>query len=1058
MAWHKWFVRGVVFSIFAAAVLGALAYQHWTNPIAVGNQVLAKLGAYFPGAAVSIDSASLEFLGYIKVHELHLASRDTAAEVAHIPSAILYHDKEKLLDDGHLSFRKIELHRPRLRVIREADGSWNIQGLRFVGQPEQPVPTIVVHQATVQFEDRRVAAAPLKMELTGAHLTLINDPLDTVTLDGSAHAELLGKIVVHGTWQREAKEFALAIKTQDTPLNDALLGRFACLIPTEKLKSAHIEGRANLHVNVGYRSSVEPAWSYDVHCQVSNTTVRHPDLPLPFENLQAGIHFDGSDLRVEKLRAQAGAAMVTANGVGRLPGLEKNFEADLRIHHVLMDEELSKHFPEKVQTVLNNFKPRGRATLQAALCRRDGQWTALRDGTASRVTILPEDITACFEKFPRPLDKITGAIHCTLPQRRFHVDLIGYAGARPVSIQGDWQGEGAHVDMQFDVAATDVVIDPALIAALPEPVRTTAQSFHSSGKVDVQAKIRRRPSDDKFDGEYHIRVHDGAIAWDDCPLLLRDVSCFLDVYCPTAWVLRDFQGTHGAGKVIVQGRAAEPDERHARPGVYLEMTGTNLALDADLRAALRPMPALAKAFDTLQPSGQLNFTAAIDRRGKQPEDLEVRVDVKGPTVQPEFFRYPLHEIAGHFHLQDQRLEMRRLSAQHGDARWYLDQGSVLLHAGGALYADLPDLQVERIAFDQDLLAALPPKLRDSAAALHFRNPLRLKTRLVVAHSGTPGAAPDVFWDGQLWLRDAAFHVGVDVTRVTGTVACTGRHDGQQLQGLQGNIILERAAAFNQPFHDIQSRFYVTESHPTLLHCDDFKATIFGGDIAGQLTLDCQELPPRYELNLTASQIDLKDFGKYNLGNSKLTGVAVARLHLAGAGLDADTLDGHGTLDVPNGKLYDLPFLLDLIKFLGLRWPDRTMFEELHAQFAIRRRRAYVRHLELFGNAVSFTGQGEINLDGTDLHMDMYPSWARIEQLLPPAVRAMPPALSKNLLTVEARGKITGDSKDIKFTRKPVPMIVDPLLHLRDILVGPQLDLRRPPEMNQRVETLYRAPE
>src|SRR5262245_29856083 len=201
MAWHKWFVRGVVFSILAAAVLGALAYQHWTNPVAVGNQVLVKMGAYIPGAAVTIDSASLHLLGYIKVHELHLARRDNAAEVAHIPSAILYHDKEKLLDDGHLSFRKIELYRPRLRIVRDADGSWNVQGLGIVAHPGQPVPTIVVHQATVQFEDRTVAAAPLKMELTGVHLTLINDPLDVVTIDGSAHTELLGKIVVHGTWQ-----------------------------------------------------------------------------------------------------------------------------------------------------------------------------------------------------------------------------------------------------------------------------------------------------------------------------------------------------------------------------------------------------------------------------------------------------------------------------------------------------------------------------------------------------------------------------------------------------------------------------------------------------------------------------------------------------------------------------------------------------------------------------------------------------------------------------------------------------------------------------------------
>src|SRR5262249_52260779 len=155
-----------------------------------------------------------------------------------------------------------------------------------------------------------------------------------------------------------------------------------------------------------------------------------------------------------------------------------NFEAEVRIHHVLLDEELAQRLPEKVQTVLNNFKPRGLATLEAVLCRRDGQWTALHDGTAPRVTVLPEEITACFKGFQYPLGSIPGAVHCTLPELRFHVDLVGYAGARPVSIQGYWQGEGDHVDTQFDIAANDVVIDPMLIGALPEPIRTTAQAFH----------------------------------------------------------------------------------------------------------------------------------------------------------------------------------------------------------------------------------------------------------------------------------------------------------------------------------------------------------------------------------------------------------------------------------------------------------------------------------------------------------------------------------------------------------------------------------------------------
>ena len=42
----------------------------------------------------------------------------------------------------------------------------------------------------------------------------------------------------------------------------------------------------------------------------------------------------------------------------------------------------------------------------------------------------------------------------------------------------------------------------------------------------------------------------------------------------------------------------------------------------------------------------------------------------------------------------------------------------------------------------------------------------------------------------------------------------------------------------------------------------------------------------------------------------------------------------GTIEVRNGKLYKLPLLLDLLKWLGLRQPDRTAFEDVRVRFGI----------------------------------------------------------------------------------------------------------------------------
>ncbi len=1043
LAWHKWFVRGLVFSILAGAVIGTLAYQHWTNPTAVTAQVLAKVQSMFPGAVVSLDSASLHLFGYIRVHELRLARRDNPSiEIAKIPTATLYHNKEKMLE-GELSFRKIELNHPRLRVTRGVNGKWNVQGLCAPEKSGQAAPTLVIRDAEIQIEDQRAEGASVKLELSGVHLTLINDPLETMTIEGVAQAELLGKVTLHGAWRRTANEFSLSIKTLNTPLNDALLARLGCACRCDKLQALRIQGRADVDLGLTYRPTAEVPLSYEAHCHVHKSSMRHAELPFPLEEIDAQVSFDGSEVRLENLRARSGSAVVAGKAVGRLPCPEQNFSAALRAEHVELVEGWGERLPGKLRELIALYQPRGHATLEVDVARQEGQWITTARGTPSGVTLLPEDVSACFQRFPYPLQRITGRLQYALAAQHLAVDVAGYSHNRPVFIKGQSQGQGPHIELSYDITTSALPIDSVLLAALPPPMRQTVEAFHLSGTVDVQANICRHPRDEKFRGEYHISLRDGATVWDQFPFPLSNVSGQIDVY-PTHWDFRNFHGEHGGGRVAVEVRSAQPDQRHDKPGVIVEMVGKNLVLDDELRAALRTMPALAKAWDTFRPCGRFNVTAAVQRRGNEADDLEVSVDVHGPTVQPAFFPYPLQDVAGHFHLKDQRLDVRRLSATHGSARWYLDKGTVELHPTGSLYANLPDLQAEQIVLDSDLIAALPAKLRAAAAGLRCLDPLRLRTDLIVAYAG-PGALPDVWWRGQVWLDDAKMTVGLPLTHIKGTIASEGRHNGKQLTGLEGNLALERAAIFNQPFRNIGARFVVEEDRPDLLKID-VVAPLFSGNIAGNAAIDFRETP-RYKLNLTASQIDLEEFGRYNLGSdSKLSGFAVGRLYLEGVGSDLDTLDGHGSLDVPNGKLLNLPFLLDLIKFLGLRWPDRTMFEELHAQVAIRRRRAIVNNLELFGNAVSFTGKGEINLDGTDLQLELYPSWARIEQLLPPAVRSMPPTLSKNLLTVEARGKITGNSKDIKFTKHPVPLLVDPLLYLRDRLVSsPAPELRRTEE-------------
>ena len=108
-----------------------------------------------------------------------------------VPTAVLYHDKEQLLD-GKMVLRKIELERARLRVIHERNGRWNLIGLLSPPNLKETVPTIIVRQGTILIEDRQAPAGTAPVEIKQVSLQILNDPLPTVTFEGKGVSAVLG--------------------------------------------------------------------------------------------------------------------------------------------------------------------------------------------------------------------------------------------------------------------------------------------------------------------------------------------------------------------------------------------------------------------------------------------------------------------------------------------------------------------------------------------------------------------------------------------------------------------------------------------------------------------------------------------------------------------------------------------------------------------------------------------------------------------------------------------------------------------------------------------------
>lgn len=1039
MCRRKVFVRGVVFTIIAVCACLLILYERFTNPAAVRSLALSKLQVMFPGAHVTVNAARLRPFGGINVLEIRLARGDDPDHltIAHIPSAILYHDKEKVLD-GELSLRKIELFRPHLRVVRGPDGAMNLAGLTGNLQPDVQLPTLVIHHGTLVIDNSNSGGRPL--EIHDVNLTIINDPADVVAIEGSANSDVGGTLHITGQWLRQSGNLLIQLQAHDFTLSRFVVDALTATCRDGGFEGLRLGGKVDLQATLAFTAGQAEPLKYDIAASVREGSIGHPRLPFPLENVRATLHAGNAQVRVDQLCATSGKAQIEGHGSAPMPLCDRSFEAHFEVKHLDIGPEMFATLPEKLQALGRNFKPAGPVSLKVDCARYDGTWIHLLDGGPSRALLMPEALSICFNRFEYPLQGMTGSIDHDFHSQRTLIDLTGLAGNRPVTIQGSWQGEASQVDAHIDIRAENVLLDKTLLEALPPPLKSIAKSFHPTGKVDVKAHIAHSPGEAEKDyrQEYHVRFHEGTVQWDGFPYPLEKVSGFIDIYAKS-FQIRDCQGTRAGGLVSVQGRSVPVDGKPL--GLILEITGQNILLDETLQQALTPIPGLVKAWDTFRPRGRLHFAAAVDRSTGRNEDVDVRVEVRGGDVEPTFFPYTFQDVTGLFRFCKNHLDVARLSAGNGKARISIDKGSIDLTPRGGYYADLKEVEAQGITLDGNLIQALPHELRAAATALHMRDPVSLKSRLVVAQDADPSTLPDIFWDGQVILKDARLHTGLEWSRVSGIIAAVGRFH-RRVQGINGNFMLEKATLLGQPFHDIHGKFQVRKDAPDVVVAG-VTAPLFGGEISGQLRADFRS-STTYELNLTASQIDLAEFGKHNLGSkSSLGGQLLGRLHLNGDGTGVDSLDGSGSLDVPSGKILDLPLLSELLKILGVRSPDRTLFEEMHALFAIRGRRLAVRRLELVGNVVSLYGKGEVNLDGSDVQLDFYPSWARVEQILPPAVRAIPPVISKNLLTIEARGKVSSEPKDLKFYKKPFPVIVDPLLLMRDRLLG-NSTIDRPP--------------
>jgi|GEM_PF-4365001 len=551
---------------------------------------------------------------------------------------------------------------------------------------------------------------------------------------------------------------------------------------------------------------------------------------------------------------------------------------------------------------------------------------------------------------------------------------------------------------------------------------------------------------------------------------------------------RDFEGRNSGGIIRLKGyREARP----GLSVLNFDIEGESVAFNDDLKrgfAALKLSHVWDK-FSPQGRMNCRVLASVIERPGMAFDprtDLRIGVGLRGVRATPTFFPWPLDDVRfklaygeGVVHLQD-------FQAIHRATRISMPSTVVRLYPAGGFRADIRNLEASDLDFDDELLKALPEGIRTGFEALQPQGRMTLRmheltildvprpdsgggneppdyipprppnSASVASGRGTPatmlvsysvpmpqavplprlggkrGFAPIVTWDLTLLLQDCSIKTGVTWENVRGRLGSSGTWLGTKMGAVSGNLRCDSATILKQPVRDIFAHFEIKPDTPDSLVFDTIRASLYGGEVGGQARLQFSS-PMRYDLRLNATRIRLEEVARVQqLGPKvKVSGEVRAKLFVTNEDRlkpnSLPILQGTGSIDIDEGRLLNLPLTLNLLKVLGGRVPDETAFEQAHILFAIRGNRLRFGQLDLLGNALSLGGQGEMNLDGTDLRLEFYAIWSNmLAAMAIEPIENLLTRFSQNLFRIVVSGRVDGK---LNFEREIVPVIVDPIKRL-----------------------------
>ena len=922
----------------------------------------------------------------------------------------------------------VRISRPVFRATRRPDGSFSLAKLFPLPKPEGPPPTLTIEAGTIEIFDPLVNP-PSMLVLRDLHLTTKpvvggDQQWPRFEFQGNVMADHVRRVEWLGTLDPNTKSWTANGTVDGLDISPELRASLPAPISEQLEVLAGLRAPANLTFKLA--SDGEKVPRFVVDGKVERGRIEDPRLPYPLTDLRGTFHFDNEGLRLSDATARDGQTVWTLRKFEQRGYAKKSpFVLEGHGQRVHLDSKWAAALPRDsdLRKYWHYYEPAGDINVTCTLAF-DGK-KLFPDIAAHALG----DVSFSFHKFPYRLDRGRGSL--VWRNDKLNVSLVAFAGPQPVTLTGQFLNPGPKFTGAIDIQVDKVAIDDKLFeAVLKRKSHDTLVSLNPTGTFNLYARFWRDDPNIR-EMRHHARVtldplNRCSISYDKFPFPIDNLHGLITLNDGN-WSFTDLAGTSGTGLLKLSGDVSTV------PGglpMQIDVSGQQIELNDELRNALQP--GVQRLWDALQPHGRIDVTSKIvfDASGQKPSvwlRAIPRDDATsiGTSIEPVAFPYRMRMRGGWIEYKDGHADLYQMRAVHG-ATEIRTGGECDLGPDGSWRLQLKDLSVDRIRLlgeDPELIAALPEALRRAIVELKPGGPINLKGAFDFSKA-TPQGPLHVGWDVDLAMFQGSLQCGPRLENVFGRARLRGSTNGPRFSS-HGELFLDSLTYKNFQFTNIRGPLWFDNQNVYLgaqgplaaanaVRPRHITANLLGGTLAGDCHVRLASGPqsqapqyhvPQYRLNATLANADLERFARENLpGNQSLNGKVAATIELHGTP-GPRNLSGAGTIHLSDADVYDLPLMVSLLKIARAKPPDSTAFTQADVAFDIQQgEHIILKQINLDGDAISLSGNGELTLDGqtNPIRMELHASGGRGGL---PIISGMLSEAGKQILMVHVGGTL-----------------------------------------------------